>query len=42
MTRIRRIIAEKNKKEISANPPYPRHPRSINRYAGMKNAPGLL
>jgi hypothetical protein len=39
VTRIRRIIAEKNKKEISANPLYPRHPRSISPYTGMKNAP---
>jgi hypothetical protein len=37
MTRIRGIIVEKNEEEISANP---RHPRSINPYAGMKNAPG--
>ena len=40
MTQIRGIIVEKNKEEISANPLYPRHPRSINPNAGMKNAPG--
>jgi hypothetical protein len=43
MTRIWGIIAEKNKEEISANPLYPRHPRSINPYteSGRADSVGI-